>query len=346
MYRNVITALGLVFIAASASAQDTPAPGAPPMRMRTQTMSPTWNSDMFMTRRARLGIKVNLQARASDSVGAYIEGVTPGGPAAKAGLEAGDIITRLDGASLVGPSSADSKQTLRYNGGPGSLPGMKLIELAAKLPGGDTIKVEFRRGKDQKTVTLVTQEDPDNVFVVGPDNGRAFAYSFGDEGPEGPEGPEPWMLGPGGPGMRMRTIPDGQFRVFMSSDLEELELVPLNPDLAPYFGTTDGVLVISVPKGSTLNLKGGDVLLQIDGRTPSNTSQVHRILRSYDPGNTVKFEVMRNKKSVTVTGTIPAAPETKWKQPAGDSMKVRSSARPTTWTVTTSGDGVQAYAII
>ena len=47
-----------------------------------------------MTRRARLGIKVNLQARDSDSIGAYVDGVTPGGPAAKAGLEAGDIITR------------------------------------------------------------------------------------------------------------------------------------------------------------------------------------------------------------------------------------------------------------
>jgi hypothetical protein len=174
-----------------------------------------------------------------------------------------------------------------------------------------------------------------------PDDGRAFAFAFGDEGPEGPE---PWMIEPDAPGMRMRSFArDGQLS-FISTDLEELELVPLNADLAPYFGATDGVLVISVPKGSTLNLKGGDVLLQIDGRAPSNTSQVHRILRSYDPGNTVKFEVMRNKKTVTVTGTIPTAPEMKWKHPMPDSVKVQ--ARPTTWSVTTSGDGVQAYAII
>ena len=37
--------------------------------------------EMVMTRRARLGLKVNLQARASDSIGAYVEGVTRGGPA-------------------------------------------------------------------------------------------------------------------------------------------------------------------------------------------------------------------------------------------------------------------------
>ena len=33
--------------------------------------------EMVMTRRARLGVKVNLQARESDSIGAYVEAVTP-----------------------------------------------------------------------------------------------------------------------------------------------------------------------------------------------------------------------------------------------------------------------------
>ena len=89
--------------------------------------------------------------------------------------------------------------------------------------------------------------------------------------------------------------------------------MPLNPDLAPYFGATDGVLVINVPQGSTLGLKGGDVVLMIDGRKPANTAQMHRILRSYDPGNPVKFEILRNKKTVTVSGTIPKAPEMKWR---------------------------------
>ena len=41
---------------------------------------------IVMNRRARLGIKVNLQARNTDSLGAYVESVTPNGPAAAAGL--------------------------------------------------------------------------------------------------------------------------------------------------------------------------------------------------------------------------------------------------------------------
>jgi len=330
--RNLIPVLTLVVAVAPLRAQDAPPAGEPKVRVQRSYGGPSWGTpgDMqfTMTRRARLGIKVNLQARATDSIGAYVDGVTPGGPAAKAGLEAGDVITRLDGSSLLGGSTGKQGSSER------SLPGMRLIELAARLPGNDTISVDYRRGKEKKSTTLVTQEDPDNVFVTGPDGDKEFAFRFFSDGPgfdgevmpgmgmqmEGMRGPLP-------PGMKMRTQMGGDdtpFRVFISSDLEELELVPLNSDLAPYFGATDGVLVINVPQGSTLGLKGGDVVLAIDGRKPANTAQMHRILRSYDAGNTVKFEILRNKKTTTVSGTIPSPPEMKWRTTPDSAMKVRT----------------------
>jgi hypothetical protein len=342
MYRMTwITALALAGGAAPLAAQD-PQPGQPRTQVRIERdgspmRSMSGDMDMMMTRRARLGIKVNLQARASDSIGAYVEGVTPGGPAAQAGLEAGDILTRLDGTPLVSVTMVDGKAApAKQSGVDRSLPGLRLIELAARLPANDTILVEYRRGKNARTATLVTQEDPDNVFVMtSPDGDREFTYSFRSEGPDGLEGPfAPGMdmqqqmemlRGPLGPGVRMPMDGgDTPFRVFFSSELEALELVPLNPDLAPYFGATDGVLVINVPKGSTLGLKGGDVVLLIDGRKPANTAQMHRILRSYDPGNAVKFEILRNKKTTTVSGTIPKAPEMKWR--TSDSTKARPSS--------------------
>ena len=334
MYRmNWMMTLALAGAAAPLAAQD-PQPGQPKTQVRIERDgSPMWKmsgdmENMMMTRRVRLGIKVNLQARASDSIGAYVEAVTPGGPAAKAGLEAGDIITKLDGTSLVTNGKQGSADR--------SLPGMRLIELAARLTPNDTISVDYRRGKDRKSATLVTQPDPDNVFVMtSPDGDREFTYSFRSEGPDGLEGPlmpgmdmqqqMEMLRGPLGPGVRMPMDGgDTPFRVFFSSELEALELVPLNPDLAPYFGATDGVLVINVPKGSTLGLKGGDVVLMIDGRKPSNTAQMHRILRSYDPGNAVKFEILRNKKTTTVSGAIPKAPEMKWR--TSDSTKARPSS--------------------
>lgn len=327
MNRNWMPALALLVAAAPLMAQDAPPSAQPKVRIERSYGGPGWGTpgDMqfSMTRRARLGIKVNLQARATDSIGAYVDGVTPGGPAAKAGLEAGDVITKLDGTSLVGGAS-------RQGSAERSPPGMRLIELAARLPGNDTISVDYRRGKDRKSTTLVTQEDPENLFVMTPEGDGEFSFRFDGDGPEGfdPQlmpGMGMGMRTPMAPGMKMRT-PIGEdmpFRVFVSSELEELELVPLNPDLAPYFGATDGVLVINVPQGSTLGLKGGDVVLMIDGRKPANTAQMHRILRSYDPGNTVKFEILRNKKTMSVSGTIPNPPEMKWRTP-DSTTKVRT----------------------
>jgi len=104
---------------------------------------------VVMNRRARLGIKINLRARQTDSLGAYVEAVTPNGPAAKAGILSGDIITKVNGKSVLAGGQAEG-------GAKESLPGLRLIELAARLEPNDTIPIEFRRGKDRKTVSVIT----------------------------------------------------------------------------------------------------------------------------------------------------------------------------------------------
>src|SRR3989454_4563981 len=98
----------------------------------------------------RSGVVVRTDADPeTDKVGAKIEGVTPGGPADKAGLKVGDIITKFNGTSLAGAKAEDEEES-----GPGS----KLIELARKLAPGDTAQLEYRRGTDAKKATLVAED--------------------------------------------------------------------------------------------------------------------------------------------------------------------------------------------
>jgi S1-C subfamily serine protease len=249
--------------------------------------------EFVMNRRARLGLKVNLQARGTDSIGAYVDAVTPNGPAAKAGIQSGDIITKVDGKSVLAGGQAESRRDQQ------SLPGLRLIELAARLQPDDTVPVELRRGKDRKTVTVVTAEDPDILFRAGPP-GREFGMRY-----VRPDGPRRMALLEG-------EIPDfgpGPGAFLIGSPLADLELAPLNPDLGRYFGATEGVLVISVPKDSELKLKGGDVVLAIDGRKPASPSHLLRIMRSYERGEAFKLEVLRNGKRESVTGRLGARAE-------------------------------------
>jgi S1-C subfamily serine protease len=287
----LVAALALASLAPAAIAQEPAEPPAPPEPFEVRLdRGPERMMQFVMNRRARLGLKVNLRARETDSIGAYVDAVTPNGPAAKAGLQSGDVITKVNGKSVLAGGRAEAGADRE------SLPGLRLIELAARLEPNDTIPVEFRRGKDRKTVSVVTADEPDILFQGAP-GGRAFAFRVGPEGPRRmvramEDGIDREFVGPGG--------------LFYGSALADLELAPLNPDLGRYFGASEGVLVVSVPKDSELALKGGDVVLAVDGRKPASPSHFLRILRSYEKGENFKIDVLRNHKRETVTGRVGA----------------------------------------
>jgi len=288
MSRSVLIAVGFVLLggALSDAAAQEPVGGTvpEPMELRLDRGGDRV-LQVVMNRRARLGLKINLRARPTDSVGAYVEAVTPNGPAAKAGIQSGDIITKVDGKSVLAGGQAEG-------GSRESLPGLRLVELAAKLEPSDTVPVEFRRGKDRKTVSVVTADEPDVLFRGEPGGGRSFAFRYRPDGRR--------MMAPMDDDLdRLGASP-----MLYGSPLADLELAPLNPDLGRYFGATEGILVISAPKESALNLKGGDVVLAVDGRKPAGPSHLLRILRSYERGESFKLEVLRNGKRETITGQV------------------------------------------
>jgi hypothetical protein len=273
MLRNMtMAALAVSLIVPAASgAQEAPRARTRP-RVRVQTGP--YGVFAMGDSRGRIGVIVDPHANASsDKVGARIDGITPGSPAEKAGLKAGDIITRFNGTALGGAKAEDEEN---------SGPGMKLIDLARELDPGDTVQVEYRRGNESKKATIVA------VDLEGPGWGRMPGFG----------GMEDMMP-------KMRFGPGDDFEFAFGRPWGGIELVKLNPDLGAYFGAREGVLVVSAPRDSTLALKGGDVITAIGTRKPSSPEQAMRILRSYDPGDTVTINVLRNKKSANVTWVVP-----------------------------------------
>lgn len=248
---------------------------------------------VFAFGRPRIGVTVATSAdKDNDKLGARIRDVTPDGPADKAGLRSGDIITRFNGVVLGGAKAEDDDD---------SGPGQKLIELAQKLEPGDTVAVEYRRDGNSRSVKLVAQDLHGGMrtFSFNGPGGRNFTFRGPGDGPE-MELPRMMLRGPEGMPGEMRLMLD------QPGFGDGVELAELNDDLGDYFGTRTGVLVLKAPRDSTLPLKAGDVILSIDGRAPKSVDQVSRILRSYDGGEAVKLELMRKQKKTTVTWTVPA----------------------------------------
>jgi len=228
--------------------------------------------------RARLGLVLQSEKNPrTDAIGAYVEALTPGSPAEDAGMQPGDIIVRFNGEPLASAKvEADEDE---------SVPTARLMELAQDLKDGDKVTLEYRRGGETKTVT-VTATRP-----VGP-HFKMFTVSE----------PLPIEI----PEVEVPDLGDIDVDVYtIGRPWRDMELVALNPELGEYFGTAEGILVVRTAKEDPLKLRSGDVILKIGDRTPSTPAQAMRILRSYEPGETMALQVMRKRGKLTVSVQAP-----------------------------------------
>jgi membrane-associated protease RseP (regulator of RpoE activity) len=231
--------------------------------------------------RGRLGILVDLTADpARDSIGARVAGLTTGSPAGKAGVQVGDLVVRFNGTALVRRATSGDNDEEESQ----SRPGMRLIEMASRLDPGDSVRLELRRGRQTMNVTVVAGES-------GMDEAMR---SFRMEIPRGSLQRTPLPS----------RMPMTSF-MFSGGPFADMELVKVNPGLGEYFGTSEGLLVANVGDDSTLGLKSGDVILAIGGRKPLNPAHALRILGTYEPNESVSFDVMRMKRHITVNGKVP-----------------------------------------
>jgi membrane-associated protease RseP (regulator of RpoE activity) len=232
--------------------------------------------------RPRLGVIVKTERdAATDSIGAVLEAVTPDGPAAKAGLQAGDIVVTFEGTRLAS--------------GAGS-PGDRLIELAGDMEEGDTVRVAYRRGREARTAVVVPKVLDD----------RAYAYSFDLGQNQLDSARQIWERALTiQPRLELGDRDPLVWSVRVGSRWSDMELTTLDADLGSYFGTTEGLLVVRAPKDSLLGLRSGDVILRIGGRVPTSPSHAMRIFRSYEPGDEIRIDIMRTKAAREVRATVP-----------------------------------------
>jgi C-terminal processing protease CtpA/Prc len=218
----------------------------------------------------------------SKGAGIAISGVTPGGPAEKAGLRGGDVITGINGTTFKA-SGDDSASD-------------KLVEFMRDTKPGDSLKVAYTRDSKSATATVVAGSLSDmDRFTIGPFEPMAPMPPMPPMAPMAPMAPDapmaPWR------GMNLFFGNGGRWG--------EMQLVAVTPGLGQYFGTDKGLLVLHMRKDSVLQLQEGDVIVQVGGRDPGSPSHAMRILSSYGPGETVKLDIMRKGKAQTLNVTLP-----------------------------------------
>lgn len=290
MNRTILTLAAAALMATSAAAQDTPADEAAREQrleaaqkrleaaarevaeLTAEVRGPEFQRriEMFMpaSRRAMLGVNLGGAEEAGDGV--RVNSVSPGGPAAEAGVKAGDVIVAIEGKKVA--------------------TGRELVKVMEGVEPGQKVALDLRRdGKPVKAT--VEARKLDHLFFAG----RAAAM------PDIALGALPAM-----PPMHGMELGGGHWLLDAWGDAE---FVTLTPGLGRYFGADKGVLVARAPEDSTLGLQDGDVIVAIGGREPQNSRHAMRILRSYQPGESVEIRVLRDRRAQTLSAKVPERAE-------------------------------------
>jgi len=231
------------------------------------------------TPRAVIGLQLDP---ASGKDGARVLEVSPGGPAAEAGVRKGDVIVAIDGEKLGAEDPARQVVGHMHKVEPNSK-----VKLGIVRDGGkpQDIEVTARRARGYEFAFRMP-----GVPAVPP----------APPVPPAPGAP-PVVVGP----MEFGPFGDLNFLRALHDEIAGMELATLTPGLGQYFGTDKGVLVVRAPQSEAFHLHDGDVILAIDGREPKDGAHATRILRSYQPGEKVTLKIMRQKKSVSLEVTMP-----------------------------------------
>lgn len=247
-----------------------------------------------------------------DQRGVKIAGVTPGGPADKAGVKNGDILVAIDGKTLpAGKDPADGAVAAATR----ALDELK-VDQAVKLgllrdgkPAEVTVKAERREalnwpravGADIAAQGDLARRIEAEIAARGDE--IAAAREAGEAARREVEAHRGEMARAQREAARAAREAARSLQIRMP--WWGLNLASLDKDLATYFGTERGALVLRARSDAFPGLRGGDVLQAIDGKRVDDPEDAMRQLRDAKPGSTVSLQVLRQNKAVSLSLKAP-----------------------------------------
>ncbi len=231
-------------------------------------------------RGSQLGVTVRDLAPTTppDSAGGVqVDDVDRDGPAAKAGIQSGDIVVEFDGERV-----RSARQFTR---------------LVRETPEGRAVEMTLMRDGTRRTVTATPEA-------------AAFTWNMDIDGDRirrdierGLEGMRGLRIDPPAMDFRFDNGRGGAFRWTPRPGRVGVTLAPLTDQLSAYFGAADGgVLVSSVAADSPAEkagLKAGDVITTVNGERVEDAGDAVREIRQAD-GAEITFGIVRDKQASSV----------------------------------------------
>ena len=238
------------------------------------------------SKRAMLGVSIASSSE-DEKAGANVQAVSPGGPAEKAGLETGDKLLSINGQLLGGDGNAASE----------------VLEILSELMPGDEVVIEYERDNViADTVVVAERRTPALLAPIAPltslSHGKIIINT------DDSQIPKQFSI-------NASDFPDSNtnaavFLIAESRFYSGLELVNLNnTDLANYFNNENGLLVVDVPEDFPIDLRGGDVLQSIDGRSVETSRQAFKVLDTYETDETLTFNILRGSDYLDLQMIVP-----------------------------------------
>jgi C-terminal processing protease CtpA/Prc len=262
--------------------------------------------------------------------GVRINGVSPDGPADRAGMEAGDILVTISEEDLTGDDSQGREAIFRV--------------MSEAEPGEEIAVTVNREGSYHELSVIAEQREPRSwqsviripeVETVEDVRGERHVIVERIQVPEIDEEALAEHVAELTEKLKTKKFlyvsPDGEDYEFTGDfdiDVEEfsdftghamaearvwfgmphaqgLELVTVNEGLGAYFKTDRGVLVVRAREDNAYQLESGDVVLEIGSSEVNSPADMMRALREIDPGSEIEIEIKRNRKNKTLTVEMP-----------------------------------------